>query len=287
MELTHPHSASDSAFSRGEVASWVETFGRVGLAAKSAIYLMIGSLALQGAFGGGKGTPDSQSALESFAAQPFGRTMLVALGIGLVCYAIWRLVETFVTPRDKEELPAHITQRAGRFASGVIHAGLALAAFRMGVAGQSGGAGSDSSAQGMTAMLMEQPFGKWLVVLAGVCLLGTAISQFYEAIAEKYKSQFSLDDAAGKVRRWIHLAAKAGLSARGLVFLITGGFLVYAGLSGDAGEARGMSGALEALRAQAFGPWLFSAVAVGLFCYGIYCAVRARYGHIGNGRDSA
>ena len=38
-----------------------------------------------------------------------------------------------------------------------------------------------------------------------------------------------------------------------------------------------MSGALQTLSEQAWGPWLLTGVAVGLVLYGVFCLAEARY----------
>ena len=41
-------------------------------------------------------------------------------------------------------------------------------------------------------------------------------------------------------------------------------------------ESTGLDGSLKALREQPFGVYLLAAVGVGLICYGIYMAMRAK-----------
>lgn len=48
----------------------------------------------------------------------------------------------------------------------------------------------------------------------------------------------------------------------------------------DPNTAGGLDTALHALASQPFGPWLLSAVALGLIAFGGYLAVRARRGKV-------
>jgi hypothetical protein len=75
-------------------------------------------------------------------------------------------------------------------------------------------------------------------------------------------------------------AGKLGLIARGVVFLIIGGFLIQAAWHIDASRARGLSGALEALARQPNGALLLGATAVGLAAFGVYSLLLARYRRI-------
>jgi hypothetical protein len=72
-----------------------------------------------------------------------------------------------------------------------------------------------------------------------------------------------------------------GYAARGIVFLVIGGFLLVAAWQSDASEARGLGGALAALQAQPFGQALFTVVALGLAAFGAFEFAEARYRHIG------
>jgi hypothetical protein len=68
-----------------------------------------------------------------------------------------------------------------------------------------------------------------------------------------------------------------GHAARGVVFLLAGFFIVRAASEYDPKEAIGLDGALAKLAHAAYGPFLLGAVAVGLFAYGLFCLVQARY----------
>ena len=68
-----------------------------------------------------------------------------------------------------------------------------------------------------------------------------------------------------------------GHAARGVVFLLAGFFIVRAAWEFDPKEAIGLDGALAKLANAEYGPFLLGAVAVGLFAYGLFCLVQARY----------
>ena len=63
-----------------------------------------------------------------------------------------------------------------------------------------------------------------------------------------------------------------GYAARGLVFLICGGFLVQAGMEEQASEAGGIEKALAWLSS----PWDVI-VAVGLLAFGLFSLIEARF----------
>lgn len=78
-------------------------------------------------------------------------------------------------------------------------------------------------------------------------------------------------------RDWCARAGKAGFSSRGVVFGVTGLFLIIAALRHSPGQARGIEGALDAIASQPFGPWLLGLVAVGLMGYAVFSMFAARY----------
>ncbi len=70
-----------------------EGAARAGLAARGVIYLLVGTLALQIAFGEGHRQADRGGALAEIADKPFGAVVLWALAAGLAGMALWRLSE--------------------------------------------------------------------------------------------------------------------------------------------------------------------------------------------------
>src|SRR4051812_35440480 len=76
---------------RAARGSAMEYAARAGFTARGVIYLLVGVLALQIAFGDGGRQADRGGALAALADKPFGSVVLWALGIGLVGMALWRL----------------------------------------------------------------------------------------------------------------------------------------------------------------------------------------------------
>jgi len=58
-------------------------------------------------------------------------------------------------------------------------------------------------------------------------------------------------------------------------------FLIVAAVQHDVSKAKGLDGVLLELAHQSFGQVLLGVVAIGLFAYGIYSLVEARYRRIG------
>jgi hypothetical protein len=269
---------------RGAVRNpWVERLARFGYAARGVVYAVIGLLAVQTAFSG-RGSQDlaqeatPRGALQRIAEQ--SRLLLVLVAIGLAGYALWRFVQGGLDTENKGSDAKGWVKRLSMVASGVVYAGLALAAARIASGGRAGGIGGGGGTQGLTADLMSKPFGRWLVVLAGIAVIVSGFYQLYDAYSKKFRNRLKLQEMSADEERLATRTGQAGLAARGVVFLVSGWFLIQAGLRFDPSEAQGLGGALEALARQPSGPWLLGLVAAGLIAYGAYSFLQARYRRI-------
>ncbi len=256
---------------------WVEPLARFGYAARGVVYAVVGLLAIQTAFGGRGQTTGQEGALQRIAEQ--SRLLLVLMAIGLAGYALWRFVQAALDPENKGTDPKGLAQRGMMVVSGIVYGGLAITAARMASGGSGSSAGGEGS-QGMTANLMTKPFGRWLVVLAGLAVIVAGFYQLKEAYTKKFRERLKLQEMNADEQRMATHTGQMGLAARGIVFLITGWFLIQAGLRFDPSQARGLGGALETLASQPSGPWLLGLVALGLVAYGAYSFLEARYRRI-------
>jgi len=259
-----------------EASPWIEGLGRFGYAAKGIVYLIVGGLAVQAALGQGGQMTDQTGAISRIAEAPFGRTLLVVIAVGLLGYAIWQLVRAaFDTDHQGDEAKG-LLMRALHAGVAVIYAMLAWSALRMAI-GISSGQGGTEKAQGWTAWLMDQPFGVWLVGLVGAAIVVNGLYQFYRAFKSNLTDDLYLTDVGAEHREGITRIGRAGYTARGVAFVMIGGFLVGAAIHHDPSEAQGLDGALAALADQPFGPYLLGLVAAGLAAYGVFALVEARY----------
>jgi type IV secretory pathway VirB2 component (pilin) len=83
-----------------------------------------------------------------------------------------------------------------------------------------------------------------------------------------------------RAETWASRVGRLGLAARGVVFTVIGVFLMVAALTANPKQARGLSGALQALEQQPVGPWALGIVALGLVASGLYMLVLTRYRRI-------
>lgn len=260
-----------------EAAPWVDRLARLGYAAKGIVYVVVGVLAVRTAAGAGGDVEGTGGALGAILAQPFGKVVLAVVALGLVGYVVWRLVQATLDPEGRGTNAEGVVKRIGFGLSAVAYAALALQAAKL-LTGNGGG--SDSGTSDWTARLLEAPAGRWLVGLAGLGALAFGLYECYRASRKDLARRLDLSDAPGAIRRRVVGLGRVGYAARGVVFLLTGWFLVRAARQFDPSEAQGLAGALEALRRQPAGPWLLGLVALGLAAYGAFQLVQARYRRI-------
>jgi hypothetical protein len=257
---------------------WVETMARCGYATKGVVYVIVGVLAVMTAIGAGGATKDSSGAIETIAQQPFGRILVGLTALGLIGYVIWRFMQAIMDPEHKGSDSKGIAARIGYAVSGIAYASLAFLAARIALNG-GGGGGGDSSKQALTAKLMSQPFGIWLVGIVGVIVIGVGVFHFYQAYKAKFMEDYKAGEMSATERRWAKRIGRFGLSARGVTFAMIGSFFIIAAVQADPSEAKGLAGALDTLARQPYGPWLLGIVSLGLVAYGVYCFSQARYRH--------
>lgn len=254
----------------------VETFARLGYGARGVVYCLVGALALLAAIGSGGRTEGSRGALQTVLAQPFGQFWLILIALGLFGFCAWRILEALTDADKRGSDMKGWGVRGAHLVGGFIYAGLALSALNLALGRGSGGS-EDRAAQDWTAWLMSQPFGQWLVGLVGLAVAGAGLAFLVKAWRGNVAERLLLP--ADK-RTWICTLGRAGFAARGVVFLLIGGFLGLAALHASSSEAHGLGGALQALQQQPYGWVLLALTALGLLAFGLFGLVQARYRHI-------
>jgi hypothetical protein len=196
--------------------------------------------------------------------------------VGLVGYAVWQLVRAGLDTEQHGSDAQGILARLIYAGVAIIYGGLAVSAMRIAM-GASRGQGGTELAQEWTAWLMGQPLGVWLVGLLGAAVAANGLYQMYRAFKSNLTEDLNLIDLGAAGQTWVTRIGRAGYAARGIAFIMIGGFLVTAAVHTNPGEAQGLDGALATLAGQPFGPYLLGVFAAGLAAYGIFALVEARY----------
>lgn len=278
--------ATESGRSREQAASsWARKAVLVGWAANGVVYLALGWLVLQLAVGTTPQQASTGGALEYLAGTVPGSVAMVVLGIGLLAYAIGRILEVTVLATPAIEA----THRLQAAVLALVYTSLAISAFSIvglvsrgsSGGGGAGASGSDPSAQQGAAILLDLPAGRWLVLVVGVAVAALGIYTVYRAIDKQFLGTLRTGEMSAAVRTWSTRLGVAAYATKGVVFVLVGWFLVQAAITYDASAARGLDGTLRAVAGAAWGKALLIAIAVGLAAYGLFCEVEARYRRVG------
>jgi hypothetical protein len=249
--------------------------GRAGYAAKGIVYVVMGALAAKVAVGAGGRTTDTRGAINVIGDGPMGTVALLAIGVGLLGYMLWRLIAAVTDAEGKGDRPTKLAVRGAQAARGIAYGVLGVQALR---ALDGDDVGSQGAAtRHWTARLLDMPFGRALVIGVGLGVLGYAGYQLYRACSDKPKKDLDLAEAGPTQATWIVRLGRFGIAARGVVFAMIGVFLLRAGMQKDSGEAGGIAQSLQALGSASYGKLVLGAVAFGLIAYGIYQLATARY----------
>lgn len=247
-----------------------KTLAKMGYLSRGVIYLVIGGMALLAAFSGkGDKSVDDKEALVTIMHQPFGQLLLALLIIGLAGFVLWRFTQAVKDTDSHGKSAKGAAIRIGLLISGIAHALLALWALRLLLSD----GGSSSQGEGY----LGSTAGQWLIALAGAGVIGAGLAHIVKGWNARFERYMTIP--ADK-KAWAKPVCRVGLIARGLVWCIIGWFLIYTAFIAQDRAISGIGDALNFLQNQNYGNVLFSLVAAGLFCFGVYNVLEALYRRI-------
>jgi hypothetical protein len=250
----------------------LELLARAGFAASGILHLLVGTIAIRLATGGG-GSADVSGAVAELASQPAGPILLWSSFAACAALALWQASDAIF---DFNHLPTK--KKAGKkltaAAQALVFTGLALtlASFATGTGSS---ADNRQSATDLTVTVIRAPGGVLLLVLVGLGVAITGVVYAIRGMRKSFEKHLKLP-SSGAARTAVTALGVTGYVAKGVVLLLTGLLIVIATLREHPEESTGLDGGLKALRDQPFGIYVLAGVGAGLICYGIYMAVRAR-----------
>ncbi|TFC10449.1 DUF1206 domain-containing protein [Cryobacterium algoritolerans] len=252
--------AQDSAPLRG--------LARLGFAVNGLVHILIGSLAIAVAAGGGSGAADQSGAFGQLASNPGGVFLLWTVVIGMFALGLWLLISAFLMrgtdPKRKwTRRGTEVAKAAAYFAIGATAVTFALG----------GTASSASSTSDASATLLSSPGGVFVLIVAGVIVLAIGAYFVRKGVAQKFTDDISLPGEPA--RKFVLALGVAGYVSKGIAISVVGILVVAAALTHDASKSTGLDGALRTLAALPFGVAILTVIGIGLIAYGLYCFVRA------------
>jgi len=238
---------------------------RLGYVARGLVYVLLGLLAFSAT--GTETVRDGQAgALAWFQDLPGGSLILFAAALGLLGYAIFRLSTSLLDTEHHGSDPKGIAVRAAHLCSAVLHLGLSWSAlqFALGAHQQPGDTTHD-----MVAKALDTNMGGIALGLAGLCLIGAAAFQGWDAVKLGFMKRVS-----SQAPSWTCWIGRAGYAARAVVFVLMGWSLLRSAWFERTAEAHSLGQAILDLRSMST---LNAVIATGLVLFGLFSLVVARY----------
>ena len=246
--------------------------GRAGFLARGVMYVVIGWIALQIAFGKTRQQADRTGALHALSATPFGVVALWVLVVGFLGMALWRLSEAVWPTGEGRKASA----RALSFAKAVIYAVLGYGTLKYAI-GAGAPQSSNQQSVDLTATVLRHTGGQVAVVVIGLAFIGGGLYLGYQAWRERFLKDLELGRMSRRTRQIVEWLGRIGGIARGIVFITAGVFLVVAAVRSQPQQAKGIDSSLRELATTPVGPWLLALVAIGLIMFGLFSCCEARW----------
>jgi hypothetical protein len=266
--------AGRSAGRRAANSPAMKFLGRAGLAARGVMYIIIGWIAIQIAFGHSSHQADQTGAVHLLGRNAFGEIALWLLVIGFAGMTLWRLAEAVYGSPGQDGQKA--STRLAALGRAIIYGAIAYGVLKYAL-GVGGPQSSDQQSVDLTASVMSHPGGRVAVVIAGLILAGAGLYMAYSAWQKHFLKRLNTGQMRPRTRQVVTWLGRVGGIARGAVFATSGVFLVIAALRAQPQQAKGVDSALRALTLTPLGPWLLLAVAIGLIMFGAYSCCEARW----------
>jgi hypothetical protein len=217
---------------------------------------------------------NAEGALSLIAQSLAGKVLLGCAAAGFLLLAAVRL---FAAWRDRRPGVARRLSVAGQGLS-YVAVGLMPISYLLG----NRKAGSESQQHDTTAKLLGLPGGAAIVVGAGVLVLAVCAWQL-RGVARQDFTEGLVEDAPAPLARLARVSGSIGITARAVVFVPIGIFLIVAGFSYNPRGARGLDGELLLLAGHAWGIALLGVIAVALLIFALYSLIEARYRDVTRG----
>ena len=251
--------------------------GRAGWAAKGVVYTIAGVLAATVVFAalGWSSTADQEAspngAIKTIAGSPGGALLLWLLALSMLLYAAWRLTTALLPGGHDAEA---LVKRIGYIVSAIIYttfAFTALALARSDDASSQQAANGNAKVTNLTARIMGNDVGRWLIGLVGLIVIAAGIYRLRQGRhAGRRGRARSVRDVPERIV-WTRRLGAVGEIGRGIAFAVIGFFLVRAAVQFDPKEATGLDGALRRLAEQTWGVLVVAVIALGFIAYGVFC----------------
>ncbi|MTB52780.1 DUF1206 domain-containing protein [Lewinella sp. W8] len=247
-----------------------------GYTAKGVVYLLIGFFAVATVIGAARSTSGPKDVIDWIGGNPLGQFLLFLVGSGLLAYCAWRWYKAVKDTENEGSDASGTIKRIGWAVSGTAYGILSVYTFKE----LFSNGGSTGGKEDMVATLLNQPWGQTLVAVVGIIVAGVGIYQIYRAVTDRHMDNLEGQHLSSEREDLFRYAGRVGLAAQATVYAVIAYFLFRAAAMSDASQFKGIGEALSYLENGSWGAALLAVVGAGLFAYGFFMFVRARYEHV-------
>jgi len=265
-------------------SKWGERALRFGIGARGFVFLVVAYLVARIAMGalGEGGTSNSasaQGAAEAVQEQTGGDVALVLLGIGMLLFALFCLVDATRNHGSDDSDAKKWAKRGATLWRAALYGGFGVYCFVKVLSGTSSGSSKNSSHKQTqwSAEVLSWPAGWFWLGLLGVALFAVAGYQIFVAVKRKFWHHLQKEKMGPRTRSAATALGVIGYVARGAAYALVGWFVLHAAFEDDPKKGKGVDGSARMLANSTGGPYLLWLLAIGLAVFGLYLFIEARY----------
>jgi Domain of Unknown Function (DUF1206) len=250
---------------------------RAGFVTRGITYGVIGGIAAALALGIGSdgGTPNQQGALMFIAEAPLGRAVIVVATLGLLAYALWKLGQAVIGKGPEGGGGPTFKDRIANLGGSLVYWAFFAVAVRVLIGAARGNETAEQ--RHATAGVLHWPGGSIIVMGVGALLIGVSLFQIWEAVSDKFADDNKLGEMSRTGDRLFLIVGRIGLTARALVFVLIGYFLIKTAIEVRTSNGIGLDGTLAAVHGEPLGAVLLALVSAGLLIFAVFSFLEARY----------
>ena len=282
-ERTRPISCVRDAFARVALSTTGDRAARIGLGARSVIYLVLGYLVARIASGALGPAQNDQPAsgpgvAQAVAQQAGGHVVVFVLGVGLILFALFSVLDAVLHHDDEDTALSRWTNRVVSIWTAVLYG--ALGGYCLVTAFSAGSQSSRKESRTQTqwsAHVLQWPGGQVWLFVAGVTPVVIAGFLVSRAVRQQFREQLDEHRMGPRARRMIVVSGTVGFVGRAALFALVGGVIIAAAVENDPHNGKGVDGGARIVAQNLYGSIGLWFLAVGLAAYGLYLGVESRY----------
>jgi hypothetical protein len=256
---------------------YVQILGRIGLVTRGVIFMLLGGI-LVSAIAFNTSPQDKRGALDVLANAVGSVIILWVIVIGLYCYALWRLYECFsgITERpDKKRWKNILNHRIYPFISALGYIYFSTSVLLTLIDPNRSGSGGNTQAT-WSAKVLTNPAGVVFFIFVAIFFLVVGIKKIISGIMRKFMKSLKVNKMSKGLRIFTLIVGVIGYVGKGLALLLFS-YLYFRTAIDRTYHDVGLKSAFNELADEPWGKPLLLIVGIGLFAYGIYSIIAARY----------